>query len=79
GGGLLVVLAGKFYVHILEYVVFGSVLTENGHDLPVLAAVAVLVPCLALPLYIRIMQASINPQLAGVRGVAEKSLDYQFV
>ncbi|MCL8395617.1 metal ABC transporter permease, partial [Pseudomonas aeruginosa] len=76
---LLLVLAGKINVHILENVLFGSVLTVNGHDLAVLAAVAVLVPCLALPLYNRIMLASFNPQLAAVRGVAVKSLDYLFV
>ncbi|MHA5871374.1 metal ABC transporter permease, partial [Pseudomonas aeruginosa] len=70
GASLLLVLAGKINVHILENVLFGSVLTVNGHDLAVLAAVAVLVPCLALPLYNRIMLASFNPQLAAVRGVA---------
>ena len=64
GASLLLVLAGKINVHILENV---------------LAAVAVLVPCLALPLYNRIMLASFNPQLAAVRGVAVKSLDYLFV
>ncbi|HIE1058215.1 TPA: metal ABC transporter permease [Pseudomonas aeruginosa] len=69
GASLLLVLAGKINVHILENVLFGSVL----------AAVAVLVPCLALPLYNRIMLASFNPQLAAVRGVAVKSLDYLFV
>lgn len=79
GASLLLVLAGKINVHILENVLFGSVLTVNGHDLAVLAAVAVLVPCLALPLYNRIMLASFNPQLAAVRGVAVKSLDYLFV
>ncbi len=79
GASLLLVLAGKINVHILENVLFGSVLTVNGHDLAVLAAVAMLVPCLALPLYNRIMLASFNPQLAAVRGVAVKSLDYLFV
>ena len=77
--GASLLLAGKINVHILENVLFGSVLTVNGHDLAVLAAVAVLVPCLALPLYNRIMLASFNPQLAAVRGVAVKSLDYLFV
>ncbi|MGC3655012.1 metal ABC transporter permease, partial [Pseudomonas aeruginosa] len=44
GASLLLVLAGKINVHFLENVQFGSVLTVNGHDLAVLAAVAVLVP-----------------------------------
>ncbi|KXG79891.1 metal ABC transporter permease [Pseudomonas mosselii] len=79
GASLLLMLAGKINVHILENVLFGSVLTVSAHDLLVLGIVAVLVLALALPLYNRIMLASFNPQLAAVRGVAVKSLDYLFV
>ncbi|MCG8296351.1 metal ABC transporter permease [Pseudomonas entomophila] len=79
GASLLLMLAGKINVHILENVLFGSVLTVSGHDLLVLGIVAVLVLALALPLYNRIMLASFNPQLAAVRGVAVKTLDYLFV
>ncbi|MBI6899456.1 metal ABC transporter permease [Pseudomonas putida] len=79
GASLLLMLAGKINVHILENVLFGSVLTVSAHDLLVLAIVAVLVLALALPLYNRIMLASFNPQLAAVRGVAVKTLDYLFV
>ncbi|QVM89435.1 metal ABC transporter permease [Pseudomonas entomophila] len=79
GASLLLMLAGKINVHILENVLFGSVLTVSGHDLLVLGIVAVLVLALALPLYNRIMLASFNPQLAAARGVAVKTLDYLFV
>ncbi|MGF6593120.1 metal ABC transporter permease [Pseudomonas sp. 2835] len=79
GASLLLMLAGKINVHILENVLFGSVLTVSGQDLLVLGIVASLVLALALPLYNRIMLASFNPQLAAVRGVAVKSLDYLFV
>ncbi|MGE8406774.1 MAG: metal ABC transporter permease [Pseudomonas sp.] len=79
GASLLLMLAGKINVHILENVLFGSVLTVSGQDLVVLGIVGSLVLGLALPLYNRIMLASFNPQLAAVRGVAVKSLDYLFV
>ncbi|MDD0972900.1 metal ABC transporter permease [Pseudomonas fontis] len=79
GASLLLMLAGKINVHILENVLFGSVLTVSGSDLLVLGIVGSLVLALALPLYNRIMLASFNPQLAAVRGVAVKSLDYLFV
>ncbi|ADR59626.1 metal ABC transporter permease [Pseudomonas sp. YQ_6] len=79
GASLLLMLAGKINVHILENVLFGSVLTVSAQDLFVLGIVAVLVLALALPLYNRIMLASFNPQLAAVRGVAVKTLDYLFV
>ncbi|MDZ5603757.1 metal ABC transporter permease [Pseudomonas sp. RP23018S] len=79
GASLLLMLAGKINVHILENVLFGSVLTVSGQDLLVLGIVALLVVGLAVPLYNRIMLASFNPQLAAVRGVAVKTLDYLFV
>ncbi|MFJ4458258.1 metal ABC transporter permease [Pseudomonas sp. NPDC089392] len=79
GASLLLMLAGKINVHILENVLFGSVLTVSGQDLVVLGIVALLVLALAVPLYNRIMLASFNPQLAAVRGVAVKTLDYLFV
>ncbi|HDS1737853.1 metal ABC transporter permease [Pseudomonas sp. BP8] len=79
GASLLLMLAGKINVHILENVLFGSVLTVSAQDLVVLGIVAVLVLALALPLYNRIILASFNPQLAAVRGVAVKTLDYLFV
>ncbi|WP_296235049.1 metal ABC transporter permease [Pseudomonas sp. UBA4617] len=79
GASLLLMLAGKINVHILENVLFGSVLTVSGQDLLVLGIVALLVVTLAVPLYNRIMLASFNPQLAAVRGVAVKTLDYLFV
>ncbi|WP_207833725.1 metal ABC transporter permease [Pseudomonas sp. 43(2021)] len=79
GASLLLMLAGKINVHILENVLFGSVLTVSGQDLVVLGIVAALVLVLAVPLYNRIMLASFNPQLAAVRGVAVKTLDYLFV
>lgn len=79
GASLLLMLAGKINVHILENVLFGSVLTVSGQDLVVLGVVAALVLALAVPLYNRIMLASFNPQLAAVRGVAVKTLDYLFV
>lgn len=79
GASLLLMLAGKINVHILENVLFGSVLTVSGQDLLVLGIVALLVLALAVPLYNRIMLASFNAQLAAVRGVAVKPLDYLFV
>ncbi|HEY1027645.1 MAG TPA: metal ABC transporter permease [Pseudomonas sp.] len=79
GASLLLVLAGRINIHILENVLFGSVLTVNGQDLAVLTLVSLLVMALTIPLYNRFMLASFNPQLARVRGVAVGPLDYLFV
>ena len=48
GASLLLVLAGRINVHILENVLFGSVLTVNGTDLLVLLVVGGLVMGLSL-------------------------------
>ena len=79
GASLLLVLAGRINIHILENVLFGSVLTVNAHDLAVLTLVSLLVVALTIPMYNRFMLASFNPQLASVRGVLVKPLDYLFV
>ncbi|MCD0503955.1 metal ABC transporter permease [Bordetella petrii] len=79
GASLLLVLSGRINIHILENVLFGSVLTVNSTDLAVLACVAVLTMALALPNYNRLMLASFNRQLAAVRGVPVKAMDYLFV
>lgn len=79
GASLLLVLSGRVNIHILENVLFGSVLTVDSNDLVVLIGVATLVTALTVPLYNRFMLASFNPQLASVRGVRVKLLDYLFV
>lgn len=79
GASVLLTLAGKINVHILENVLFGSVLTVNSHDLMVLFVVAALTLALALPCYNKLMLASFNPQLAAVRKVPVKAMDYLFV
>jgi zinc transport system permease protein len=79
GASLLLMLSGRVNIHILENVLFGSVLTVDAGDLLVLAVVGSLVVALTVPLYNRFMLASFNPQLASVRGVRVKLLDYLFV
>lgn len=79
GGSLLLLLSGRVNIHILENVLFGSVLTVNGQDIAVLSVVSALVVALALPFYNHMMLASFNPQLAAVRKVHVKLLDYLFV
>src|SRR5690606_16279086 len=68
GASLLLLLAGRINIHILENVLFGSVLTVNAQDLAVLTLVSLLVMALTTPMYNRFMLASFNPQLASVRG-----------
>jgi len=79
GASVLLVLSGRINVHILENVLFGSVLTVNGRDIAVLAVVGVLTAALTFPCYNRLVLTSFNPQLAAVRNVPTRLLDYIFV
>lgn len=79
GASMLLILASRINIHILENVLFGSVLTVNSQDLTVLAVVALLALVAMLPFYNRMMLVSFNPQLAAVRGVSVKLMDYLFV
>jgi zinc transport system permease protein len=79
GASLLLVLASRVNIHILENVLFGSVLTVDDRDLTILLGVAVAVTVLTLSLFNRMLLASFNPALAAVRGVPVKALDYLFI
>lgn len=79
GAAILLVLAGRINIHILENVLFGSILTVSGTDIAILAMVGLLVLTLTGVFFNRFMVASFNPALASVRGVPVKALDYLFV
>ncbi len=79
GASLLLMLASKVNIHILENVLFGSVLTVNDHDLTILLVISVVVVAVMTPLFNRLLLASFNPALASVRKVPVKLLDYLFI
>lgn len=79
GAAILLVLAGRINIHILENVLFGSILTVSGADIAILAVVAAFVVIVTAVFFNRFMLSSFNPALAAVRGVPVKALDYVFV
>ncbi|WP_081489383.1 metal ABC transporter permease [Advenella kashmirensis] len=79
GGSLLLLLSGKINIHILENVLFGSVLTVTSQDLLVLSVIGLLTACLALFNYNHLILSSFNVQLAAVRKVRTTLMDYLFV
>jgi zinc transport system permease protein len=79
GATALLWVSAKVNTHILDTVLFGSILTVNDTDISVLLVVALLTACTALPLYNKMLLASLNPSLAQVRGVPVRLLEYVFV
>jgi len=79
GASLLLFVSARVNTHILEAVLFGSVLTVSDTDINVLLVVALIVVAVGVPLYNRILMASLNSSLAAARGAPVKLLEYVFV
>src|SRR6185369_536697 len=69
GATALLWVSAKVNTHILDTVMFGSILTVNDTDMSVLLATTLLTAATALPLFNQMLLASLNPSLAHVRGI----------
>jgi len=79
GASLLIFVASKINVHIVDQVLFGSILTVNDLDMTILVVISAIVSVLGILRFNRMLMASFNPQLAHVRGVNVAFLDYLFI
>ncbi|NDV28549.1 metal ABC transporter permease [Desulfovibrio sp. JC010] len=79
GACVLLYVTGKVNMHVLDNILFGSILTVNDTDMNVLLIIAALCIGIGFPLYNRMLLASFNPSLAMVRGINAKLYDYIFV
>ena len=79
GAALLLYVARKVNIHILENVLFGSILTVQDSDLLILAVIAVLCVVAMLMFGNRALVATLNPELAQVSGIRVRIYDYAFV
>lgn len=79
GACVLLYVTGKVNMHVLDNILFGSVLTVNDMDINVLVIISLLTLIVGIPLFNRMLMASFNPSLAHARGVNAKLYDYIFV
>jgi zinc transport system permease protein len=79
GASLLLFVSARVNTHILEAVLFGSVLTVSDTDINVLIVVTIAAIAIGVPLFNRFLLASLNPSLARVRGIRVELLEYVFV
>ena len=79
GATALLWVSARINTHILDTVMFGSILTVDDTDITVLLITAVITTAVAIPLYNQMLIASLNPSLAHVRGINVKLLEYTFV
>lgn len=79
GASLLLFVSARVNTHILEAVLFGSVLTVSDLDMNVLLVVALIVTAVGVPLFNQMLLASFNPALARARKIPVDLLEYVFV
>jgi len=79
GAALLMYVARKINIHMLENVLFGSILTVTDQDLLILALSCLLIILVLIPTFNRILLTCISPDISRVRGYATNFYDYLFV
>ncbi|MER0042655.1 MULTISPECIES: metal ABC transporter permease [unclassified Pseudomonas] len=79
GASLLLFVSAKINTHVMESVLFGSILAVDHTDMNVLLGVSALCALIGLPLYNAMLLASLNPSLAHARGVPVRAVEYLFV
>jgi len=79
GASLLLFVSAKINTHVMESVLFGSILAVDHTDMNVLLGVSALCAVIGLPLYNAMLLASLNPSLAHARGVPVRVVEYLFV
>lgn len=79
GATALLFVSANVNTHILDTIMFGSILTVDGTDIGVLFVTAAITVGIAFPLYNNMLLASLNPNLAQVRGIKVHILEYVFV
>ncbi|PID76917.1 MAG: zinc ABC transporter permease [Deltaproteobacteria bacterium] len=79
GACVLLYVTGKVNMHVLDNILFGSILTVNFTDMNVLLIISVLCLLIGIPLFNRMLLSSFNPSLAHARGINAKLFDYIFV
>lgn len=79
GGTLIIFVSSKVNSHMLESVLFGSILTVSDRDLLVLFFSTILLILIVIPNFNKMLLSSFNTNVAVVKGVRVKLLEYLFI
>lgn len=79
GACILLYVTSKISIHVLDSVMFGSILTVGDTDIIILAIIAIICVVIAVTNYNKMLLGSFNASLANVRGVRVVFLDYVFI
>lgn len=79
GSSILLILATKINIHILENVLFGSLLTVSDFDLFLLFIISIITIIFLIKYYNYLLLISFNTSLAKVKNIKVLLLDYLFI
>jgi len=79
GGSLLIFVSSKANSHMLENVMFGSILTVSDFDIFVLIITIIVLGIVLIPLFNKMLLSSFNINIATVKGVNVKLTEYIFI
>ena len=78
GGSLLIFVSAKANSHMIENVMFGSILTVSDSDILILVITITVLGIILIPLFNRMLLSSFNANMATVKGVNVKLMEYIF-
>ena len=78
GGSLLIFVSAKANSHMIENVMFGSILTVSDSDILILVVTITVLGIVLIPLFNRMLLSSFNANMATVKGVNVKLMEYIF-
>jgi len=79
GACVLLYVTARVNMHVLDNILFGSILTVNDTDMNVLLGIGAICMAVGIPTYNNMLLSSFNSSLAQVRGVNATLHDYIFV
>ncbi len=79
GACVLLYVTSKVNVHILDNILFGSILTVNDTDINVLITISFICVVISILFFNKFLLVSFNPSLAQARNMPVKLLDYLFI
>ncbi|VWL85541.1 metal ABC transporter permease [Oceanivirga miroungae] len=79
GGTLIILVSDKVNAHILESVLFGSILTVSDKDIYILLISTILILLVVLYKYNHMLLSSFNKSISQIKGVNTVLIEYLFI
>lgn len=79
GGSLIILVSSKVNSHMLEGLLFGSILTVSDLDIFVLLISCIILLIITIPNFNKLLLSSFNSNIATVKGINVDFMEYLFI